>query len=195
MDIDSPMPDVKSLNIMLHVARKPMEVADRSTIAEKWGVLGDWANFTCKIDSDPIPTFEWFGPSSARLAFNDEVSIVNDILNGSFYVSTLQLRLSRESQFGSYVCRGGNDIGAVERTFTLRKSVKPSTPFLELERVAPQHARIRVMKYKPLPGEESVLVSNKSVHELPVLDYQVETKLSHDSVFYPAKFEPYEQGG
>ncbi|XP_021944968.2 neural cell adhesion molecule 1 isoform X2 [Folsomia candida] len=194
MDIDSPMPDVKSLNIMLHVARKPMEIADKSTTSEKWSVIGDWANFTCKIDSDPIPSFEWFGPSSQRLVFNDEISIINDILNGSFYSSTLQVRLSRESQFGNYVCRGGNDIGAVERTFTLRKSVKPSTPFLELERVAPQHARIRVMKYKPLPGEDSILVSNKSVHELPLLDYQVETKLAQDSVFYSAKHEPYEQG-
>lgn len=50
------------------------------------------------------------------------------------------------------------------------------------------------MKYKPLPGEDSILVSNKSVHELPLLDYQVETKLAQDSVFYSAKHEPYEQG-
>jgi hypothetical protein len=84
-------------------------------------------------------------------------------------------------------------LGAIERTFTLRKSVKPSTPFLELERVSPQNARIRVMKYKPLPGEESVLVSNKS-NELPILDYVVENKLAQDNTFYPAKFEAYEQG-
>lgn len=76
---------------MLHVARKPMEVSDKHTVLEKWAVLGDWANFTCKIDSDPIPSFEWFGPASQRLIFNDEISIINDIINGSFYSSTLQV--------------------------------------------------------------------------------------------------------
>jgi len=68
-----------------------MQVNDVDTITEKWASLGDWANFTCKIDSDPIPSFEWFSPTSQRLSFNDEISIVNDIINGSLYSSTIQV--------------------------------------------------------------------------------------------------------
>lgn len=52
-----------------------------------------------------------------------------------------------------------------------------------------------MLKYKPLPGEESVtvLMNNRS-NELPILDYVVETKLAPDNSFYPAKYQAYEHG-
>jgi len=84
-------------------------------------------------------------------------------------------------------------MGAIERSFMLRKSTKPTTPFLELETVSPRDARLRVLRYKALPGEDSKTINNKST-ELPILDYVVENKLAQDSSWYSAKFHPYEQG-
>ncbi|ODM92695.1 Neural cell adhesion molecule 1 [Orchesella cincta] len=191
MDIDSPMPDAKLMNIALHVTRVPSRIIDSETILERWAILGEWANLTCKIDADPIPHFEWFGPSMHKMNSSDHVKLKQDI-NGSQFTSMLQVLMSGDTSFGNYTCKAGNDMGSVEIRYNLKKTEKPSTPFLEIDSVSPKDARIRVQRYKPLPGEESP--SPVPARDLPIIDYLVESKLAHDSNWYPAKFSTYEQG-
>lgn len=173
----------------------PSRIIDSETILESWAILGEWANLTCKIDADPIPHFAWMGPSHQRMNSSDHVKIKQDI-NGSQYVSVLQVLMTNDSAFGNYTCKAGNDMGSVEIRYNLKKTEKPSTPFLELDTVSPKDARIRVQRYKPLPGEESHAQSPVVVQarDLPIIDYIVESKLAHDSNWYPAKFSTYEQG-
>lgn len=162
---------------------------------ESWAIINSWANLTCKVDGDPIPHFEWMGPTKSKVNSSDHVKIKQDI-KGSQFVSILQVLMTNDSSFGNYTCKAGNDMGAVEVRYHLKKAEKPSTPFLELDTVSPKDARIRVQRYKPLPGEEVPTTSSTYMpaKDLPIIDYIVESKLAHDSNWYPAKFSTYEQG-
>lgn len=137
------------------------------------------------------------GPSHEKINSSDHIKIKQDI-NGSQYVSVLQILMTNDSGFGNYTCKAGNDMGSVEIRYNLKKAEKPSTPFLEIDTVSTRDARVRVQRYKSLPGEEQNSTSRGIPHimakDLPIIDYIVESKLGHDSNWYPAKFSTYEQG-
>jgi len=77
---------------------KPTPI-DPAKVKETWAITGQRVNLTCRIDADPLPSFEWISPEDEKLTLGDYFSIVNDIQE-SEYSSTLQV-ISNLGSFSS----------------------------------------------------------------------------------------------
>ncbi|ODN02714.1 Neural cell adhesion molecule 1 [Orchesella cincta] len=189
MDMDSPIPDTKVMNITLKVKMKPRLTGNAKT--EHWGVLGEWANLTCLVKAEPPAKFEWLHRGRS-LSPSDEIFIVTEENK-----STLQVLVQHESKFGDYSCRARNELGQMNRTMTLFKGQKPPPPVLEEELATPDAVKIRVKQgpsgidrtKDPAADEE-----RKKGKLLPIIGYVVQYKMATRGDWTTANVTKYDGG-
>ncbi|XP_021944611.1 neural cell adhesion molecule 1-B isoform X2 [Folsomia candida] len=187
MDMESPVPDAKTMNITLKVKTKPRMV--HGARLEHWGVLGEWANLTCAVNAEPPARFEW--------VFKDRTITPNDenfILYPQENTSILQVLVRNEVKFGQYICRARNDQGYMEKGMILHKGQKPATPVLEIDLVAHDGARIRVREFRNPSTRDPAQEEGRKGKALPITGYVVQYKMMTRSDWKPANSSKYEEG-
>ncbi|CAG7817399.1 unnamed protein product [Allacma fusca] len=171
VDISSPIPDSKQLNISLRVKIKPKIIG--SPKPEHYGVVNEWANLTCSVNAEPKPRFEWKHRQQV-LSPSDTV-----IIHTEDNMSILQVLVRAENTFGPYNCRVWNEMGQDERQIYLHKGRKPAVPKLDLLETGSHAAKIRVIQPSPTRAN-SEQDDRKFGRVLPItgiiVQYRMQTK-------------------
>jgi hypothetical protein len=136
VDIQSPKPDTKQMEIQLKVKMRPRPRGMERP--EMWGVIREWANLTCAVIAEPPANFTWYHKNT-RLGNNDETLISKQQDN----VSLLQVYLKNDSKLGRYTCVAHNELGTWNRTMNLNRGKKPPKPNLKIEALGRDGVAIR----------------------------------------------------
>ncbi|CAH0561442.1 unnamed protein product [Brassicogethes aeneus] len=107
--------------IRLIVQHKPVLVPHYATDKIVYGYINGYVNLTCEVYAEPAPRFQWY------LVIRKEKKKISGEISASTHASVLQLYVTKRS-FGDYVCVAKNNLGMLEKIFTLDEGSQPDPP-------------------------------------------------------------------
>lgn len=89
---------------------------------DNYAYINGTTSFKCEAVAEPPANFTWY---RNKKQIHSEKHFT--IENGN-YISILHIKATDESVFSIYKCKVKNHLGSIERSFVLKRGVKPPTP-------------------------------------------------------------------
>ncbi|XP_060530316.1 hemicentin-1-like isoform X2 [Cylas formicarius] len=110
--------DVKEKEITVIVEHQPIWTLKYEKQDIVYGIMGEFVNLICDVESEPAPQFQWMEKNGRR-------KIGMATTNGM--TSILKLKMTKEA-LGNYTCIAKNPHGKLEVHFTLTNGTIPDPP-------------------------------------------------------------------